>query len=80
MRYALAFAVLAASASSAGAATPQGARLSEIIVKIEQTPNFDYIDEIEWKDRGGYYGVEYYLKDGAKVEVRIDPKTGAQIK
>ncbi|MFK4824602.1 PepSY domain-containing protein [Paenochrobactrum sp. BZR 588] len=62
--------------STLSAAEPDGKKLSEIIAEIEQNSDFSYIDEIDW-DRKGYYEIEYYLKTGAKVEVRIDPKTGA---
>ncbi|PRA87234.1 hypothetical protein CQ054_08710 [Ochrobactrum sp. MYb29] len=65
------------TATSAGA--PEGAKLSEIIAKIEQTADVQYIDEVDWNDRG-YYEIEYFMKNGAKVEIKIDPKTGESIK
>ena len=62
-------------ATSLMAAEPDGKKLSQIIAEIEQNSDFAYVDEIDW-DSKGYYEIEYYLKTGAKVEVRIDPKTG----
>ncbi len=63
----------------AHAAPPEGTKLSEIIAKVEQTPDLEYVDEIDWNDRG-HYEIEYFMKSGAKVEIKIDPKTGAQVK
>lgn len=63
-------------ATSLMAAEPDGKKLSQIIAEIEQNSDFAYVDEVDW-DSKGYYEIEYYLKTGAKVEVRIDPKTGA---
>lgn len=79
MRLILASAILAATSLSAHAAAPTGTKLSEIIAKIEQTPDFHYVDEVDWSDRG-HYEIEYYLKNGTKVEVRIDPTTGKTVK
>lgn len=64
---------------AAYAAEPTGQKLSEILTKVEQSSDFSYIDEIDWNDRG-YYEIEYYLKNGAKVEIKIDPKTGENYK
>jgi len=63
----------------ASAAAPEGQKLSEIISKIEQTSDVSYVDEVDWNDRG-YYEIEYFMKNGAKVEIKIDPKTGESIK
>jgi hypothetical protein len=71
-----------ASAVSAGNAFAQEAKvppqdakkLSEIIAKVEQRPDFRYIDEVEWDDGG--YQVTYYTTDDAKVEVKFDPVSG----
>lgn len=55
---------------------PEGSmKLSQIIDKIEARPQFQYIDEVDW-DSDGYYEVTYYTTDKAKVEIKIDPKTG----
>lgn len=80
MRIWLVAAALAAGALSAHAAAPEGAKLSEIIGKIEQAPDVAYVDEVEWSGRRGDYKVEYFLKNGAKVKVRIDPKTGNPVR
>jgi len=50
-------------------------KLSEIISGIEGRPQFHYVDEIEWNNRG-YYEVTYYTTDKAKVEINIDPVSG----
>lgn len=79
MRTMLAAALLTATSVSAFATAPEGAKLSDIIAKIEQTADLQYIDEVDWNDRG-YYEIEYFLKNGAKVEIKIDPKTGESIR
>lgn len=79
MKTILAATILTFTAMSAYAAEPEGTKLSEIIVKIENTADVKYIDEIDWNDRG-YYEIEYYLNSGAKVEIKIDPKTGEAVK
>jgi len=79
MRTMLAAILLTATSVSAFAAAPEGAKLSEIIAKIEQTADVQYIDEVDWNDRG-YYEIEYFMKNGAKVEIKIDPKTGESVR
>lgn len=79
MRLILASAILAASSLSAAAAPPEGQRLSEILAKIEQNPEVLYVDEADWSRRG-YYKIEYVRKDGAKVKIKIDPKTGSSVR
>ncbi|MDM7947474.1 PepSY domain-containing protein [Oceanibaculum nanhaiense] len=49
--------------------------LSQILAKIEQRPDFRYIDDLEWDD-DGYYELEYRTKDGGEVRLKLDPKTG----
>jgi uncharacterized membrane protein YkoI len=80
MRLILASAALAASTLASFAAAPEGQKLSEIIAKIEQNAEVQYVDEVDWKSRRGYYEVEYFRKDGAKVKIRIDPKTGETVR
>ncbi len=58
---------------------PEGSKLSEIIAKIEQNADTAFVDEVDWNDRG-YYEIEYVTKAGAKVEVKVDPKTGENIR
>lgn len=49
--------------------------LSEILASIEGEENFGYFDEIDW-DSDGYWEIEYYRADGARVDVDIDPVSG----
>lgn len=49
--------------------------LSQIIAAIEGQADFGYIKEVDWDD-DGYWEIEYYRADGAKVEVEIDPVSG----
>lgn len=79
MRFILTTAAILASSVVAFAAAPEGQKLSEIIAKIEQTADFDYIDEVDWNNRG-YYEIEYFLKNGSEVKIRIDPKTGEKFR
>ncbi|MFD1791003.1 PepSY domain-containing protein [Ochrobactrum teleogrylli] len=79
MRLMLTVLAFAATCGLASAAAPEGQKLSEIISKIEQTSDVSYVDEVDWNDRG-YYEIEYFMKNGAKVEIKIDPKTGESIK
>ncbi len=79
MKIILAAAILSLSSVAAFAVEPDGAKLSEIIVKIENTADVKYIDEIEWNNRG-YYEIKYYMDNGAKVKIKIDPKTGESIR
>jgi len=52
---------------------PNGKKLSEIIAKVEQRPDFRYIGEVNWNDG---YEVTYYTTDNAKVEIKFDPVSG----
>lgn len=62
--------------SSASAIPPQNSmKLSQLIAKIEQRDQFQYIKDIEWEEEG-YYDVTYYTKDKAKVEIKLDPVSG----
>lgn len=80
MRFTVASALLILAPLSAYAAPPpEGTKLSEIVAKVEQTSDVDYVDEVDWNDRG-YYEIEYYMKNGAKAEIKIDPKTGESVK
>ena len=49
--------------------------LSEIVAGLESSFDIHFIDEIEW-DEDGYWEIEMFTRDGAKVEVKIDPVTG----
>lgn len=79
MRPILASALLILASTAAHAAAPEGTKLSEIIAKIEQNPDVEYIDEVDWNDRG-YYEIEYVMKNGAEAEIKIDPKTGEAVR
>jgi len=48
-------------------------KLSEIITKVEQRPDFRYVKEVAWDS--GVYTVTYYTNDKAKVEISYDPVT-----
>jgi hypothetical protein len=62
--------------SPAAAAPPDDALpLSQILERFEAETEFAYFDEVEW-DNDGYWEIEYYRTDGAKVEVDVDPRTG----
>jgi hypothetical protein len=50
-------------------------KLSQIIAKVEQRDQFQYVSEVSW-DEEGFYDVIYFTSDKAKVEIKIDPATG----
>ena len=79
MRLILASAILAGSALGALAAAPEVKKLSEIITKIEQSADVEYVLEADW-NRRGFYKIDYMMKNGAKATIRIDPKTGEAVK
>lgn len=59
------------------AAPPADARpLSEIVAGIEASGDVAWFEEVEWDD-DGYWEIEYRRPDGAKVEIKVDPLTGA---
>lgn len=49
--------------------------MSAIVAGLEGQYDIQFIDEIEWDD-DGYWEVEFFTKDGAKVELKINPVTG----
>ncbi|NMG38586.1 PepSY domain-containing protein [Chelativorans sp. ZYF759] len=49
--------------------------LSEILASIESEADFSHFDDVDWDD-DGYWEIEYYRADGAKVDVDIDPVSG----
>jgi Peptidase propeptide and YPEB domain len=61
--------------TSPGVPAENAIKLSEIIAKVEKRPQFRYLSEISW-ETDGYYDITYYTTDKAKVEIKIDPKTG----
>lgn len=68
-----AFALLPASAFAQPPADAMP--LSQILATIESEANFSHFDEIDWDD-DGYWEIEYYRADGAKVDIDIDPVSG----
>lgn len=69
---ALAFA-LSLLAAPAPAQPPADAMpLSQILAAIEAEADFGFFNEIEW-DSDGYWEIEYYRADGAKIEVKVGP-------
>lgn len=57
-------------------APAQALPLSEIVTELEHRFDIAWIDEIEWDD-DGYWEVELYARDGSKIDLKIDPVTGA---
>lgn len=49
--------------------------LSAIVSALEENYDIQFIDEIDWDD-DGYWEVELYTNDGAKVGLKLDPVTG----
>ncbi len=76
--FALALVASPALAQSAATAPdvppPNGKKLSAIIAKVEQRPDFRYISDVDWDDGG--YDVTYYTTDNAKVEMKFDAVSG----
>ena len=52
---------------------PNSMKLSGILAKVEQRPDFRYVSEVKWDDDG--YKVTYYTADNARVEMKFDPVT-----
>ena len=70
--------LLSPLAALAADAPPADARpLSQILAGVETRADFAHVDEVDW-DSDGYWMVEYVTKAGAKVKLRLDPKTGAE--
>lgn len=64
---------LPANAQAGDTPPPNGKKLSEIIATVEKRPDFSYIKDVEWGEKG--YEVTYFTKDNAKVEIKYDPVT-----
>lgn len=71
----IALAMSAAPALADRQPPQQALPLSEIVTGLENQYDIAWIDEIEWDD-DGYWEVEFYARDGSKVELKIDPVTG----
>lgn len=52
--------------------------VSKIVQGIEQRSDFRYIKEVDWDD-DGHYEIEYVTTDGARVEIKVNPRTGEPI-
>ncbi len=79
MRFVAIFMAAALAASPAVADVkdrpPDGSKLlSEIIASVEKRENFAFIDEVDLED--GIYEIVYFMKDGAEVKLKLDPRTG----
>lgn len=66
---------LAVAAPALSAPPPDARPASELLRQIEQRPDFGHLREFEWDD-DGYWEVEYVSRDGARVELRLDPRSG----
>lgn len=78
MRFTLPAAAMLALVALPGWAAPPPANArpaSEVLRMVEQRPDFGHLEELDWDD-DGYWKVEYRTRDGAKVELRIDPVSG----
>lgn len=62
-----------ANAQARDVPPPNAKKLSEIIATVEKRPDFSYIKDVEWDEKG--YEVTYFTKDDAKVEIKYDPVT-----
>lgn len=54
-----------------------GAKLSDIVAKIESRPDFLFIEQVDFAS--GKYQVIFYMVDGAEVRMEFDPVTGEPI-
>lgn len=77
LRYIFPVALALSAAPAAADRTPpaDAMPLSAIVSALETQYDIQFIDEIEWDD-DGYWEVEFYTNDGAKVELELDPVTG----
>ncbi len=70
----------AAPAAMADDRPPRGSiPASEILRRVEQLPDFGWLEEMEWDD-DGYWEVEYRTRDGREREVKVDPRSGRIIR
>ncbi|MGE0282815.1 MAG: PepSY domain-containing protein [Rhizobiaceae bacterium] len=68
-----------AVAQDKAAIPPQdGRKASQIVIEIEQRPDFRYLESVTWNDEG-YYEVIYHTGDQAKIEMTIDARTGKPV-
>lgn len=78
LRSLLAAAAMAVALPSLGLAGPpaDALPLSQILAEIEARDSVAHFEEIEWDD-DGHWEIEYRRSDGARVEMEVDPVTGA---
>ncbi|TVP73366.1 MAG: PepSY domain-containing protein [Rhodobacteraceae bacterium] len=78
LRYIFPVALLLSAAPALADRTPpaKALPLSAIVAALETEYEIHFIDEIEWDD-DGYWEVEFFTQDGNRVELKIDPVTGA---
>jgi hypothetical protein len=73
----LAACVLAVALPAAADAPPPDALpLSQILQALEQERNVAWFEEIEWDDDDGDWEIEYVDRNGAEVEIEVDPVSG----
>lgn len=72
----LALALNAGAASADQRPQRDALPLSAIVSGLEAAYDIHFIDEIEWDD-DGHWEIEFFTRDGAKIELRIDPETGS---
>ncbi|MDO5705992.1 MAG: PepSY domain-containing protein [Paracoccus sp. (in: a-proteobacteria)] len=72
-------ATLLSGAAMADEVPPVGAmKLSQVVAMVEEQAGTQlaFIKEVDWDD-DGYWDVEYRTTAGDKVELKLDPVTGA---
>ncbi len=73
----LAAAVFAvAPPAAADAPPPDALPLSQILQALEAQGDVAYFDEIDWDDDDRHWEIEYINRNGAEVEIEVDPVSG----
>ncbi len=52
--------------------------LSQVLRMLEDQHGVAFFDEVEW-DNDGYWEIDYIARDGARREIRVDPRTGQEL-
>lgn len=73
-------AVLAAPAFAQTLPPADGLPLSRIVAAIEADETLGAILEVEWEDDGYWEFELLQAADGARLEIRIDPHSGAELR
>jgi hypothetical protein len=71
----LAGCLLAALPAFADAPPSDAQPLSQILQTLEQQGDVAYFDEVD-RDDDGYWEIEYVNRNGAEVEIKLDPVSG----